>query len=174
MANILCVYYSRTGKTRRTMTAVAQSLDAELVELTDGVKRQGPIGCLRSCFDAVRRSTRFLVGFRPNRKVREYDLVVVGTPVWAGRCCSVVREFLKKYGRDCRQIAYLVTRGIEENRQEAVFDQMDRYTVNPRVCAVSLKADCVGEDFWREEFLRQIEDILQQQGVRHADKAQGN
>ena len=39
MRDILCMYYSRTGATRQAMTEIAQALDAELVELTDGVDR---------------------------------------------------------------------------------------------------------------------------------------
>lgn len=174
MARVLCVYYSRTGKTKRTMEKVAQALNAELIEITDGVNRRGAVGCLRSCLDAVRKSTRFLEAFQPSQPVGKYDAVIVGTPIWAGRCSSVVREFLKKYGRDCRQIAYVVTRGMEENRQEAVFQQMDLYTARPHLCAVSLKADCAGEDFWREEFLREFEAKLAEQGAKHADKAEGN
>lgn len=50
MRDILCMYYSRTGATRQAMTEIAQALDAELVELTDGVDRQGARGYLRSCW----------------------------------------------------------------------------------------------------------------------------
>jgi len=152
------------------MEKVALALDAELIELTDGVNRQGTLGCLRSCLDAVRKATRFLDDFRPERLVREYDAVIIGTPIWAGRCCSIIREFLKKYGRDCRQVAYVVTRGMDENRQESVFEQMDAYTLRPHLCAVSLKADCVGEDFWRREFLREFARKLPDRGTEYADK----
>ena len=48
MRDILCMYYSRTGATRQAMTEIAQALDAELVELTDGVDRSGARGYLRS------------------------------------------------------------------------------------------------------------------------------
>lgn len=54
MRDILCMYYSRTGATRQAMTEIAQALDAELVELTDGVDRQGARGYLRSGMDAMR------------------------------------------------------------------------------------------------------------------------
>ena len=174
MADILCVYYSRTGRTRRTMEEVAAALDAELVEITDGVPRAGVVGALRSGLDAVRKSTRFLVPFTTARPVKDYGLVIIGTPIWAGRCSSVVREFLKKYGRDLRRVAYVATRRIENDRQEAVFDQMDLYTAAPRLCAVSLKGDGVGEPFWREEFLREVRQILAKKEETHADQAQGD
>ena len=55
--NILCVYYSRTGNTKRAMEEIAHALNAELVELRDGVDRGGWRGWLRCGRDAVRRST---------------------------------------------------------------------------------------------------------------------
>ena len=37
MSDILCLYYSRSGNTRQTMAEIAEALEAELVEFTDGV-----------------------------------------------------------------------------------------------------------------------------------------
>ena len=156
MASTLCIYYSRTGKTKNVMTEIAAALDAELVEITDGVNRAGLIGAVKSCLDAVRRSTRFLEHFATEKPLKDYDLVIIGTPVWAGRCSSIVREFLKKYGRDLERVAYVITRTDEKNHQEQVFDQMDLYTAAPRLCAASIRAGDVGEAFWREEFLKEL------------------
>ena len=163
MANILCIYYSRTGKTRGVMADIAKSLEAELVEITDGVDRSGLMGAMRSCLDAVRKSTRFLKPFAAKGEVKTYDLVVIGTPVWAGRCSSVVREFLKKYGRDCRRVAYVITRGTAKERYEQVYDQMDRYTAAPHVAAVSLKGGDAGEHFWRDAFVKEVREILEKE-----------
>jgi len=160
MANILCIYYSRRGRTKRIMGEIAAALDAELVEITDGVKRTGVIGFWRSGMDAMRKSTRFLEKFETKREIKDYDLVIVGTPVWAGRCSSITREFLKKYGKDLNRVAYLITRSNEKNRYEQVYDQMDIYTAEPHICAASIKAGDVGEVFWRHEFLKELERIL--------------
>ena len=147
---VLCVYYSRTGKTRAAMEEVSAALGGELVELDDGV-------------NAVRKSTRFLKPFAAKGEVKTYDLVVIGTPVWAGRCSSVVREFLKKYGRDCRRVAYVITRGTAKERYEQVYDQMDRYTAAPHVAAVSLKGGDAGEHFWRDAFVKEVREILEKE-----------
>ena len=160
MANILCIYYSRTGKTRGVMADIAKSLEAELVEITDGVDRSGLMGAMKSCLDAVRKSTRFLEHFETQRDLKDYDLVIIGTPVWAGRCSSVMREFLKKYGRDINRAAYVITRASERVRYEQVYDQMDLYTAAPRLCAVSLRCGDEGEAFWREEFLKEVNKVL--------------
>ena len=44
MSNCLCIYYSRTGNTRAVMEKIAELLDAELLEITDGKARKGVVG----------------------------------------------------------------------------------------------------------------------------------
>ena len=153
MSDILCIYYSRTGHTKQAMEEVAQALGAETVELRDGVNRSGWQGWLRSGLDAMRKTTRPLRKFETSRPLEDYRLVIVGTPVWAGRCSSVTRGFLKKYGKDLQRVAFVVTRS-SEGRFEEIYRQMDGYLPRPHRCAVSLRAGSVGYCFWQEEFLR--------------------
>ena len=155
MANILCLYYSRSGKTRRAMEQIASELQAELVELTDGVERGGSFRAIAACFDAVRKSTRPLEPFQTAQPLPQYDLVILGTPIWAGRCTPIVREFLKKYGKDLSRVAYVLTRG-GKRKYEEVCQQMDQYTAAPHLLWTSLQAGSAGETFWRAEFIRQI------------------
>ena len=97
--------------------------------------------------------------FETEKRLQDYDLVVLGTPVWAGRCSSVMRTFLKAHGRKLERVAYVVTRG-SDGRNEGVYDQMDLYTARPRLAAASLRSGSVGYTFWQEEFLRQTREIL--------------
>ena len=159
MSDILCVYYSRTGHTKQAMEEIAQALDAELAEISDGMDRSGALGVLRSGLDAMRRTTRPIKSFQPRRPLESYRLVIVGSPIWAGRCSSVVRGFLKQYGKMISNAAYVVTRGSED-RNEDVFDQMDLYTPCGHQAAVSLRKGSVGYAFWQEEFLRQVREFL--------------
>ena len=161
MSKILCIYYSRSGNTKQAMEEIAQALDAELVEITDGVDRSGTAGWLRSGRDAMRRTLEPLKPFETERPLQEYQLVVVGTPVWAGRCSSVTRAFLKKYGKKLTNAAYVVTRGSEK-RDEAIYEQMDLYVPAGHSAAVSLRSGSVGYTFWQEEFLRQVREVLNQ------------
>lgn len=159
MSDILCVYYSRTGHTKQAMEEIAQALDAELAEISDGMDRSGALGVLRSGLEAMRRTTRPIKSFQPRRPLESYRLVIVGSPIWAGRCSSVVRGFLKQYGKMISNAAYVVTRGSED-RNEDVFDQMDLYTPCGHQAAVSLRKGSVGYTFWEEEFLRQVREFL--------------
>ena len=55
MRDVLCIYYSRTGNTKRVMETIAKEMDAELLALTDGVERSGLRGWLRSGMDAMQQ-----------------------------------------------------------------------------------------------------------------------
>ena len=159
MSDILCIYYSRTGSTRAAMEEIAQALDAELVELRDGVNRSGARGWLRCGMDAMRRTCAPVEVPETKRPLDQYRLVIVGSPVWAGRCSSVVRSFLKQYGKQLPNAAYVLLRGSEDKNEE-VYDQMDLYVPAGHQAAVSLRSGSVGYAFWQEEFLRQTREFL--------------
>ena len=162
MSDILCIYYSRTGSTRAAMEEIARALDAELVELRDGVNRSGAGGWLRCGMDAMRRTCPPVKKPETQRPLSDYRLVIIGSPVWAGRCSSVARSFLKQYGKELRNAAYVLLRGSEDKNEE-VYDQMDLYVPCGHQAAVSLRSGSVGYAFWQEEFLRQVRDFLNSQ-----------
>jgi len=153
------MYYSRTGNTKKAMLEIAAELDAEVVELRDAVERSGWKGWLRCGADAMRKTTQPLSHFETEKPLSDYRLVILGTPVWAGRCSSVMRTFLKTHGKELDRVAYVVTRG-SEGKHEEVWDQMDLYLPGSRCAAVSLRSGSVGYDFWQVEFLRQVRDLL--------------
>lgn len=163
MSDILCMYYSRTGNTKKAMEEIAQALGAETVELRDAVERGGWQGWLRCGMDAVRKSTRPLSHFETDRPLGDYRLVILGTPVWAGRCSSVMRTFLERHGAKLQNVAYVTTRSSEGKFQE-VYEQMDLYVPNGHQAAVSLRCKSVGYHFWQEEFLRQVQTQLAERG----------
>jgi menaquinone-dependent protoporphyrinogen IX oxidase len=159
LSDVLCVYYSRTGNTKRVIEEVGRELDAEVVRINDAVERTGWKGFFRCGLDAVRAQSGPLLHFETDRPLEEYRLVILGTPVWAGRCSSIARSFLKTYGKKLPRIAYVVTRSGEGKFQE-VYRQMDSYVPEEHKAAVSLRTDSVGYCFWQEEFLRQIREYL--------------
>ena len=159
MSDVLCIYYSRTGNTQRVMEDIAASLDAESVRIRDGVERSGWRGYLRCGLDAMRKDTAPLLHFETDRPLEDYRLVIIGTPVWAGRCSSVVRAFLRTYGQRLQAVSYVVTRSGEGKFQD-VYRQMDQYVPAGHTAAVSLRSGDVGSAFWQEEFLRQVRELL--------------
>lgn len=155
MPYILCVYYSRTGNTEKLMKEISQELKCECVKLDDGVDRSGAMGWLRSGMQAMARQIPIVKEIKTVLPLSAYDLVIIGTPVWAGRCSAPVRSFLQRYGGQLRRVAYVITRGSDV-RYEEVFEQMDLYVSAPHTGAVSIRPGTVGSTFWKDEFLTAI------------------
>ena len=108
MKDVLCIYYSRTGNTKKAMEEIAGELGAEVVELRDDTDRTGWRGWLRCGLDAMRKTSCPLQPFETERPLDQYRLVILGTPVWAGRCSSVMRAFLKENGQKLKNVAYVI------------------------------------------------------------------
>lgn len=81
MSDILCIYYSRTGNTKKAVEKIARELDAEVLELRDGVDRSGwpgLFGC--SGLEAMRRTTHPLKPIETQRPLKDYLLGDCGDP----------------------------------------------------------------------------------------------
>lgn len=91
--NGLVVYYSRTGKTKFVAEKIAYELKADIEEVVDLKNRDGWFGFLKAGFDAtLGRETK--IG-EMRKSPRDFDLIVVGTPVWNSRPSSAIRTYLK-------------------------------------------------------------------------------
>jgi hypothetical protein len=69
--------------------------------------------------------------------------VILATPVWAGRCSSIIRSFLIARGKELpERVSYVITH-MGETPYEKVYTQMDQYLSTPHRLGLSLqpKAD---------------------------------
>lgn len=109
------VYYSRSGHTRQVAERMAGKLNADLQELVDQRARKGLVGWLKSGRDAIKEKETELAPLE--HRPEDYDLIVVGTPVWAAHPAPAVRSFLKAHDLSGKRTALFCTmsaRGGEE------------------------------------------------------------
>jgi flavodoxin len=107
---ILLVYYSRSGTTRKFAEAVAARLKCDTEEIQDVRSRKGLFGWLRSGREAMRK---VLPPIRETtRDPTAYDIVIVGSPVWASTMASPVRTWLdRQKGKIINTVALFCTSG---------------------------------------------------------------
>lgn len=117
---ILVVYFSRSGRTRSLALAVAESLHCDIEEIAERRSRTGVFGSMRSGWEAVRE--RPAVIDAPTHHPASYDLVVIGTPVWAGAMSSPVRAYLTVTEAQLRDVVFFCTLGGFGARR--AFEQM--------------------------------------------------
>jgi flavodoxin len=116
----LVVYYSRSGNTRRVAKAIADALGATLEELHETRDRTGALGYIRSGIDAVRKKSAELAPIASDSA--EFDLVVLGTPVWAFTMAPAVRTYIQQNCGKIKRAALFCTLGSAG--QEKTFRDM--------------------------------------------------
>jgi len=103
----LVVYYSRTGKTRFVAEKVASELKAEIEEVVDLKNRRGRFGFLRAGYDST-RGNETEIG-KTQKSPSDFELIVVGTPVWNSRPASAISTYLKKSDFGGKNVAVFCT-----------------------------------------------------------------
>jgi flavodoxin len=92
---VLVVYYSRTGTTKLVAEELAQKLNADIEVIVDKKNRNGVMGYLKAARAAKNEYISELEDSKTDPK--KYDLVIVGTPIWAWNVSTPVRTYLVKY-----------------------------------------------------------------------------
>jgi len=107
MKSILVVYYSRSGATRIKAEEIASSLKADKEEIEDTVGRSGLLGWLRAGKDAGDKSLTKLKPIKKNPA--DYDLIIVGSPVWNGTVSTPIRTYLTEQKDKIKATAFWVS-----------------------------------------------------------------
>lgn len=105
----LVVYYTRTGNARFVAETIAAEIGADVEEVIDLKKRTGVLGYLSGGSDARRGKETEIASTK--KSPAEYDLVIVGTPVWAGRPAPAILTYFKKHDFADKKVAVFFTQG---------------------------------------------------------------
>ncbi len=133
---VLIVYYSRSGKVKEMAEKAAVSRGADIVEIKDTVKRGGPVGFIKSGYQAARKKSIPIA--RIDTDIAAYERVVVCSPVWAGTMASPIRAFLEKFKYQINEAEYMLMHASRKNNYDEVFDEMDRILGKTAVRRTSL------------------------------------
>jgi flavodoxin len=134
MKKCLIVYFSRTGYTRKVADKLAGRCNAEIESIEDTGSRSGMRGYLRSAYEALRKRH---IEIQPvPADPAEYDLVILGTPVWAGHVCSPMRAYISAQRARFPQLAFFCTQG--GSGADKVFREMAELCARQPIATVAL------------------------------------
>ena len=89
----LVVYYSKTGNTKWAAQTIAAEVGADAEELAELKKRPGVVGFLKGVSS---HWANYQTQIAPTtRSPGDYDLVIIGTPVWGGKPTPAITVYLK-------------------------------------------------------------------------------
>src|SRR3972149_5035577 len=150
----LIAYYSRSGNTKFVAEKIAEQLNADLCEGIDKKNRGGKLAYLTSGRDAMREK---LTEIEISKPVEDYDFVVVGSPVWAGKIAPAIRTFLVKNDFSNKQVAFFVTLGGDKPEKTM---QNIKETIKPKSLVGELAISKALEN--QKETERQVSDWCNQ------------
>jgi len=138
---ILVAYYSRTGHTEQLAKAIAAACHGELERILDARgDRGGVLGYLRSGWQAA-------LGRAPAIRIAsldpaDYDLVVLGSPVWNWSLSAPVRSYARLHADQFKRVAFFCTEGGSGERR--LFAQLRRLCGQPPCAAMVVKEHEIG------------------------------
>ena len=151
----LVVFYSRTGRTRKVGEAIATALDCDSEELVDTRKRSGPIGFIRSGREAQSKQLTVLQPVKRDPSL--YDIVILGTPIWAGTMSSAMRTYIAENKSKFNRVAFFCTQGGTEYKR--VFDEMVALCDKQPVGTIAIRQNEVKKGEFQEK-VRQFADSV--------------
>jgi len=148
----LVVYYSRTGTTRAVAVALAKALHCDIEAIVDNSKRAGIFGYLRCLLDTLQNRSASIAP--PKKNISGYELIIVGTPVWAGSVAAPVRAYLEMQKQRLPEVAFFCAFG--GRGAETTLAQMQRMAGKTPCAYLAVKAG----DTRSEAFQQQIGEFV--------------
>jgi menaquinone-dependent protoporphyrinogen IX oxidase len=126
----LVVFHSSSGNTKKAGQAIAEALSVDVEQIREvnphrvDIKGKGLGNFLnmgRAVLTAIRGRTTPIE--EAQQDPADYDLILIGTPVYAGSLTGPVRAYIERYRSQLKEVAFFCTG--EDPHNEKVFQQME-------------------------------------------------
>jgi flavodoxin len=105
----LVIYYALIGNTQKVAEAIASAFNADIESIQDRKTRTGIFVMLSTVLQTLfSRSSRIRT---VNTDPGQYDLLILGSPVWIGRLAAPMRSYIQLEKGRFNQVAFFCTQG---------------------------------------------------------------
>lgn len=125
--NYQVVYFSRTGNSKRIAEKIAGRLSTKAVRITDNVNWNGILGYLKYIFYMI---TKKEVNVTLDKKIDNYDELIVVTPLWDAAPCLAVKKFLSTV--PLNSVHLVTSAGMSVIKNKDGFKSVNSITVKDR------------------------------------------
>ena len=136
----LLVYYSRTGMTKKIAKMIQSKINCDIEEITDNNKYSGKLGFLKGGMNASMGRTSKINSITKNPS--DYDLIIIGTPVWASNMATPIYTYLMKYNKEFKKIASFCT--CMSNGYEKTLENISKLTGKKQISTMFLTSEDIG------------------------------
>lgn len=104
----LVLYFSLDGHTEKVAEVITKRINADMEKIT--LRRKLPKGFFKYLVGGFWTISRKKPSIEPLKiNLKDYDLIFLGTPVWASTYCPVFNSIFEKYEIKGKKIAIFVT-----------------------------------------------------------------
>lgn len=155
MKKILVVCYSQSGHTKNLGQRISSAAGADLEIIQDRTVRKGASGYLKSAVEAALHLQPQIktVKYEPG----DYDLVVIGTPIWFSNMASPVRSYISQHCKHVKQVAFFCT--YSGSGQLSVLNSLSKLIDKPAVATLALSDKTIAADQFRKPLSRFVSQI---------------
>lgn len=161
MQKILIVYYSRTGTTRTLAEALAERLNADVVEIRCDRYKGGIFRYLRAGYDSVKGNLPAIE--MPETDLMAYDLVLLGGPIWTSYPALPLRAFLAAKPALPARVGLFLTSGGHSPQEKAIAETEPLLNA-PLVASLAIQEKDVKEGNFSDAMARFAEELTRGSG----------
>lgn len=121
---VLISYYSLRTHTKRVAEKIAKHLDADIETIIDKKDRRHLVTWHLSSFDEELKTPTTIA--KPKLNSSEYDLVIIGTPIWDG-ITPAVKKYLQT--NKFKKVAFFIT--FAASAEDAAYKMSHIINKNP-------------------------------------------
>lgn len=100
----LIVYYSYTGNTKKIANAIKNNLNCDILEVTPKIPFSNDYDEVVAEYQNNSIKGKSIEINDIEIDLKEYDKIIIGSPVWWYTICPVITSFLKKYDLSGKKI----------------------------------------------------------------------
>ncbi|MFA5857030.1 MAG: flavodoxin domain-containing protein [Candidatus Pacearchaeota archaeon] len=153
---VLILYYSRTGNTKNIAQLLSKELKADIEEIIDEKSRLGTLGYLTASLSAILKSNTKINKLKKNPK--NYDIVIIGSPVWMGSVSPAIRTYLKNNSTNLKKVVLFCSMG---SRPSKIFHEMSKIIGKKPLSVMSFNSKEINDKLLKEKIKDFSEEIKQ-------------
>lgn len=100
----LIVYYSYTGNTKKIANAIKNNLNCDILEVTPKIPFSNDYDEVVAEYQNNSIKDKYIEINDIGIDLKEYDKIIIGSPVWWYTICPVITSFLKEYDLSGKKI----------------------------------------------------------------------
>ena len=153
--NPLVVFYSRTGTTKKAGLKIAEILNCDFEEIFGTKNRSGALGYVAAGRDATLK--KIIEIKHTEKNPADYDMVIIGTPVWAFTMASAIRTYITLNKDNFKKVAFFCT--SQSSGGKGPFKHMEELGGIKPIALLDLATKEVSEGKFEEKVREFVEEL---------------